>query len=262
MKRPPQNAEMPFLDHLEELRVRLFWVFGALFIGLIVAFSLHAKFNLVELLIVPAKPYMESGRLQVLNPADNFTVVLTVCLWAALILASPVILFQLWGFVSPAMYKNEKRVAVYVLSGGLVLFAMGAALAFFYILPASLKFFEIIGGSAFEQNYTAREYFSLLVTMVLTMGIAFELPIVILGLTALGLVTPMFLRQYRRHALVMCVVGAAFMTPGDALTATVFMIIPLYLLYELGIILSHNVYRWRQRHENRIDSDTAGEATA
>jgi sec-independent protein translocase protein TatC len=145
-------------------------------------------------------------------------------------------------------------VAGYVLAGGLVLFVMGAALAFFYILPASLKFFVFIGGEAFTQDYTAREYFSLLVTMVLTLGIAFELPIVILGLTALGLVTPMFLRQYRRHAMVLCVVGAALMTPGDAITATTFMIIPLYLLYELGIILSHNVYRWRQRHENKIDS--------
>jgi sec-independent protein translocase protein TatC len=159
------------------------------------------------------------------------------------------------------MYKNEKRVAVYVLGGGLVLFAMGAALAFFYVLPASLKFFSIIGGEAFEQGYTAREYFSLLVTMVLTLGIAFELPIVILGLTALGLVTPMFLRQYRRHAIVLCVIGAAFMTPGDAITATVFMIVPLYMLYELGILLSHRVYKWRQRHENKIDSDNAPATT-
>jgi sec-independent protein translocase protein TatC len=262
MKRSPQNAEMPFLDHLEELRQRLFWIFGALFIGLVIAFSVHAKFNLVSILIQPAIPYLDSGKLQVLNPADNFTIVLTVCLWAGAIIASPVILFQLWGFVSPAMYKNEKRVAGYVLAGGLVLFAMGAALAFFYILPASLKFFKLIGGSAFEQNYTAREYISLLVTMVLTLGIAFELPIVILGLTALGLVTPTFLRQYRRHAMVLCVVGAAFMTPGDALTATVFMIIPLYLLYELGILLSHNVYKWRQRHENKIETGTGGEATA
>lgn len=249
MKQLPHNSEMPFLDHLEELRLRLFRILGALLFGLVVAFALHAKFNLVELLIAPAKQYLPSGKLQILNPADNFTILLSVCLWAAAVIASPVVLYQIWGFVAPAMYKNEKRIAVYVLLGGLVLFLMGAALAFFYVLPASLKFFELIGGTVFDQNYTAEEYFSLLITLVLTLGIAFELPILILALTALGLVTPQFLRKYWRHALVACVIASAMMTPGDAMTATVFMMFPLYMLYELGILLSRRVYKWRQRYE-------------
>jgi sec-independent protein translocase protein TatC len=253
---------MPFLDHLEELRVRLFWIIGSLFVGVAIALALHAKFDLVHYVIAPAIPYLESGKLQMLNPADNFTVVLTLCIWIGAVLASPVILYHLWGFVSPALYPNEKRVGGYVLAGGLVLFAMGAALAFFYILPASLKFFQYFSGPSFLQAYTAREYFSLVITMVLTLGVAFELPIVILGLTALGLVTPSFLRQYRRHAAVLCVVGSALITPGDAFTATLFMIIPLYLLYEFGILLSTRVYRWRQRHENRIDGTAEAKSTA
>jgi sec-independent protein translocase protein TatC len=261
MTRQPKNAEMPFLDHLEELRQRLFWVLGSVMVGVIISLSLHAKFDLVQFVIAPAKPYLETGKLQMLNPADNFTIVLTLCIWIGVILASPVILYHIWGFVSPALYPNEKRVGGYVLAGGLVLFAMGAALAFFYILPASLKFFQLFAGPSFTQAYTAREYFSLVITMVLTLGVAFELPIVILGLTALGLVTPTFLRKYRRHALVMCVIGAALMTPGDALTATVFMIIPLYFLYELGILLSHRVYKWRQRHENRLENPSPEQAT-
>jgi sec-independent protein translocase protein TatC len=125
------------------------------------------------------------------------------------------------------------------------------------VLPATLKFFDTFSGPSFQAFYSAREYFSLVTTMLLTFGVAFELPIVIVGLTALGLVTPMFLRTYRRHAFVLCVVGAALCSPGDAIAATLALIVPLYLLYELGIILSGNVYKWRQRHENKID-DTSG----
>jgi sec-independent protein translocase protein TatC len=114
----------------------------------------------------------------------------------------------------------------------------------------------MFGGPSFDIAYTARDYFSLVTTMVLTFGAAFELPIVIVGLTALGLLTPQFLRQYRRHAAVLCVVGAALITPGDAFTATIALVVPLYLLYELGIFLSRGVYRWRQRRE--AGEDTIG----
>jgi sec-independent protein translocase protein TatC len=249
MKKLEPNAEMPFLDHLEELRQRLFWVIGSLILGLAIALVIHQRFDLVGLLSRPALPYLPNGKLQNLSPADSFTVIFSLCFWIGVVLSSPVIIYHIWGFVSPALYKNEKRVAGYVLAGGLVLFLMGASLAYFYVLPASLKFFQLFGGPTVENAYTMREYFGLLTTMLLTFGIAFELPILILGLTALGLVTPMFLRQYRRHAFVLCVIGAALCSPGDAIAATLALIIPLYLLYELGIILSGRVYRWRQRHE-------------
>lgn len=254
MKRLDPGAEMPFLDHLEELRVRLFWVIGSLVVGTAVALVLHQRYNLVELLIAPAKPYLSDGKLLILNPADNFTLTLTICIWLGVIFALPVVIYHIWAFVAPAMYASERRVGVFVLAGALALFLIGAMLAYFYVLPASLKFFQLFSGPSFEQAYTGREYFSLLFMMIITFGLAFELPIVIIAATALGLVTPDFLRKYRRHAFVLCIVGSALMTPGDAMTATVAMIIPLYFLYELGIFLAQHVYRWRQRREAPEDA--------
>ena len=242
--------------------MRLFWIIGALFIGVVISLYLYQRFDLASLLIEPAKPYLKDGQLMLTNPADGFTVVFSLCFWIGIVLASPVIIYQIWGFVVPALYPNEKRVGVYVLGGGLLLFLAGASLAFFYVLPATLKFFQLFAGKSFQPLYTAREYFSLLVTLLLTFGIAFELPIVIVGLTALGLVTPGFLRNYRRHAFVLCVIGAAMCTPGDAVTATFALIVPLYFLYELGILLSVRVHAWRERRENSIGDSTAepGEA--
>jgi sec-independent protein translocase protein TatC len=247
VRRTPPGAEMPFLDHLEELRWRILWALGALVIGTIIGFVLVRYFDLVGVLSRPAQPYLRNGKLQLLSPADSFTIVITISVWTGVVLASPVILYQLWAFVSPALYANERRVGGYVLAGGLVLFCMGVALSYFFVLPATMKFFSIIGGPSLEAGYTARDYFSMVVTMALTFGAAFELPIVIVALTALGLVTPPFLRKYRRHALVLCAIGASLITPGDAITATVALLAPLYLLYELGIFLSRGVYRWRER---------------
>ncbi|HYV99571.1 MAG TPA: twin-arginine translocase subunit TatC, partial [Gemmatimonadaceae bacterium] len=110
----------------------------------------------------------------------------------------------------------------------------------------------------FEQRLTVHEYFSFLVILSLTFGAAFELPLVIMALAALGLVTPAFLRNYRRHALVLCVVASAFITPGDAVTATVMLLGPLYALYELGILLAVVAQRWRDRRDSAV-GETNGE---
>jgi sec-independent protein translocase protein TatC len=109
---------------------------------------------------------------------------------------------------------------------------------------------------------TAPAYFSLVVSLALIFGAAFELPILIVALTALGLVTPSFLRRFRRHAFVLCVVGSALITPGDVITATIALMFPLYALYELGIILSRGVHRWRERRDAIGDSGDSDEAQA
>jgi sec-independent protein translocase protein TatC len=139
-----------------------------------------------------------------------------------------------------------------VLAGGLLLFCLGVALAYLFVLPATLRFAETFGGPSLVRNYAARDYFSMVVTLALTFGVAFELPIVIMALTALGLVTPSFLRQYWRHALILCVAAAALITPGDAAFATVMLGAPLYALYELGILLARRVYAWRERSDKAL----------
>jgi sec-independent protein translocase protein TatC len=242
------RREMPFLDHLEELRARLFWIGGSLVAGFAVGLVLHHYFDLVTLLKWPACPYLGDGCvLQVFSPSDRIAIPFTIALWVGVILASPVILYQIWAFVSPALYPRERRVGAYVLAGGLLLFCLGVALAHLFVLPATLRFAAEIGGPSLIGNYAARDYFSLVVTLAVTFGLAFELPIVIVALTALGLVTPSFLRRYWRQALILCLIAAAVISPGDAIYTTIFLVAPLYALYEFGIVLSRRAYRWREQ---------------
>jgi sec-independent protein translocase protein TatC len=242
------SREMPFLDHLEELRVRLFWVGGALGVGFLVGITLHKTFDLVALLKGPACPYLPDGCvLQVFSATEGIGVPITLAFWIGAILASPVIFYQVWAFIAPALYKHERRIMRSVLAGGMVLFCLGVALAFLFALPATLRFAEYIGGPSLVQNYAARAYFSLVISLALTFGVAFEMPIVLMALTALGIVTPTFLRTYWRQALVLCVVAAAVITPGDALASTLLLVGPLYALYEFGIVLSRRAYRWRSQ---------------
>ena len=182
---------------------------------------------------------------------DVLTNVMTLSFAVGLVFALPVVLYQLWAFVAPALWKNEKSVALWVFAGGTILFLAGVALSYFFVVPATLKLNASLQGESLEAMLTVGEYFSYIVVLALTFGAAFELPILILGLTALGLVTPVFLRKYRRHALVLCALAAAVLTPGDAVTATVALLGPLYLLYELGILLSSRAHRWRQRRDER-----------
>src|SRR5262245_49000189 len=119
------GAEMPFLEHLEELRWRLLRIAAALLIGFGAGLVLHAKYDLPTLLIAPACPYIADCSLQALNPMDAIAIPFTLAFWVGVILASPVIIHQVWAFVSPALYPRERRAGAFVLSGGLVLFVLG-----------------------------------------------------------------------------------------------------------------------------------------
>ncbi len=253
MKSSPRNGEMPFLDHLEELRHRLLWSLVTLVAGCAVGVGLHTYFDLVTFLKGPVCPYLPPGcQLQVFSPTDSISIPFTIALGVGAMLASPVIFYHIWAFIAPALHAHERRLARYVLAGGLVLFASGVVLAQLYVLPATLRFALQFGGPSLVQNYAAREYFSLVVTLALTFGVAFELPLVIMALAALGLVTPTFLRSYRRQAVVLCIVGSAIITPGDGVFTTLFLAPPLYALYELGILLARRATRWREQSERAV----------
>jgi sec-independent protein translocase protein TatC len=256
-------AEMPFLDHLEELRWRLIYSLGAFAVGMVVAFALVSKVDVIGFLEQPVLPYLPKGRKLVFtHPGDVFGIVLNASLVFGLLLASPVIVYQIWAFLSPALYKHEKRVIVPVLVGAVLLFAGGVALAYYMVLPLTLGFLLTFQSSALEPMITARDYFGFATSMSLALGAVFELPILILALTALGLVTPALLNQFRRHAVVACVVGAAFITPGSDPLSMLALAGPLYLLFEVSVILSTVVYRRRQRREAAAAAAEAAEAAA
>jgi sec-independent protein translocase protein TatC len=136
-----------------------------------------------------------------------------------------------------------------------LLFAAGVALAYFAALPVTLEFFQGFMTESLVGQLEINNTLGFVVKMLLAFGVVFELPIVILILSALGLVTPEFLREKRRHAIVLITVLASFITPGDAITLTVMMMFPLILLYELGIFLSMGIYRRRRKREAELEEE-------
>jgi len=245
------TGEMPFLDHLEELRQRLFWIAGAILVGVIAAFVVlsQKRLDLVGVLAEPIKPYLRNGSLVYTHPGTSFKIILNASIISGIVLATPVIGYQLWGFFSPALHPHEKRVIVPTLMGMVLLFLAGVALCYFVVMPFTLKFFHGFESSSLTPMIEATEYFDFAFSMMLAFGLAFELPIAILLLSALGIIQPRTLTKYRRHAIVVCVVAAAFITP-DASPTTLFALSgPLYFLFELGVVLSYTVTRKRRQRE-------------
>lgn len=252
---------MPFLDHLEELRWRLMWIFGVLILA--VGASFYFLFTnddfIIDFLAQPILPYLANGKLTVFHPAAAFKIIMNLSLILGTILASPVIVWHLWGFLSPALYKHEKKVVIPVLMMAVVLFLAGCALSWFVILPLTLKVLTGIQAASLQPMFGFSEYFGFAVGMTVALGVAFELPTVILLLSLLGLVTPAMLNRFRRFAIVGSIVLGAFITPGGDPVTLLLMAGPLYGLYELSVILSAVVYRWKKRKER---SDEGAGATA
>jgi len=258
------HAEMPFLDHLEELRWRIIWSLVAVVLGVVAAFIVLQQFDIFKFLERPILPYLNGNKLKYTHPADPFSVLISASVTIGIVLALPIILYQVWAFLAPALYKHEKRVVLPVIFGAIVLFVSGVALSFYVVLPLAIGWLMQIAANtdALEPMITYREYFSFAVNMSLAFGLCFELPIVILLLATLGIVTPEFLRRYRRHALVLCVVAGALLSPGDLVWTTILLAAPLYLLYELSVVLAVIVYRRRRKRDAERAAEEAAEASA
>ncbi|MDB4882403.1 MAG: Sec-independent protein translocase, TatC subunit, partial [Gemmatimonadetes bacterium] len=182
-------------------------------------------------------------------PGGGFSIMMQTAIIIGVVIALPVIVFQAWLFLSPALHRHEKKVVLPVILGAVLLFVAGAALAWYFVLPMTLRFLTSMGDEAFDQMISANEYFGFVTSLVLAMGAVFELPIAILALSALGLVTPQFLAKFRRHAVIGSYLVAAIITPGDLFVTSVALMVPLYLLYELSIVLSWIVFRRRSRKQ-------------
>lgn len=254
------RAEMPFLDHLEELRWRILWSLLALVLGFAAGIFLALYFDAMTILLNPGREVLGEDWLpQALAPNENLFFLLRVAIWIGLVLASPTLVYQAWQFFSPALEQREKRAIVPALYLGLVLFTAGVAMAYFIVLPLYLQFMVGLGTDYMTQDWTANLYFGEVIKLLLAVGFVFELPVVILVLSALGIVTPRFLKSKRRHAIVGSTILASLISPGDALTITAFMVGPIFLLYEFSIILSVLVWRKREAHDREAEEAAAPE---
>jgi Tat protein translocase TatC len=237
---------MPFLDHLEELRWRILWSLLAIVVGTVIGWFLLERVDVIELLKRPIAPYLPGGRLIFTSPAEPFMLTLKVAFALGCLLASPVVIYEIWAFLSPALYQREKRLIVPALSVGVVLFLAGAAACYQWLLPAALKVLLGFQRQDLAPMITIDRYFSMAVPFIVGCGLVAELPLVVTILAALGVVTPQFLARQRRYAVVIAAFLAALLTPPDAVSMML-MLVPLLLLYEISIWCAWVASRRRAR---------------
>lgn len=185
-----------------------------------------------------------------LTVGEPFTTTLSVAFYFALVISLPVILYELFGFVMPALKPHERRAAVPLLTAVPGLFVIGVLFGYFVVLPAAVRFFVNFNASEFNVLIQANQFYKFAATILLAMGLVFQVPVVILGATRLGVVTPRQLRRSRRYAIVACAAVAAFL-PGDVITLLL-ETVPLYLLFEVSILLAALVGR-RQRADGHAE---------
>lgn len=254
------DKELTFWDHLDELRRVLFRIIGVWFV-LAVGYFLAMPYLFDKVILAPChndfifydllRYIGETFNLQDefftqefhvklinINLAAPFFVHLSTAFWMSVVTAAPYLFFEVWRFVRPALYHNERKGVGKALSIGTVMFYLGVLLGYFMVYPLTLRFLSTYKLSdAIENQISLNSYIDNFMMLVLCMGLAFELPLVTWLLSLLGLVHKTFLRKYRRHAIVIIVIAAAIITPtGDPFTLTV-VAVPLYMLYELSILM-------------------------
>lgn len=246
--RPAENedptAKMSFFDHLGELRLRLLNSVIAIGLGCLVGFyfSDRAYAFLAEPMLQALREARLADKLVYTSPLGPLQLYISVGLYVGLVLASPIVLHQVWLFVAPGLYRNERRAVVAFLFSSVLLFLAGTAFGYIVMLPVTLKFLISFEGP-FTAMISINSYFDLVLVILLGLGGVFQLPILIFFLSVFGIVTPRFLWDNFRYAVLIIAIVAAVVTPTtDPLTMIIFMA-PMFVLYLLGIGVSALVVR-------------------
>ena len=225
---------MSLVEHLAELRRRLIISAVALVAGGIVAFLLYNV--ILDFLLGPYTEVTGKDTLVITDPLEGFATRLKIAAWGGLFLASPVVLWQLWRFITPGLHKREKRYAIPFIVSSILLFLCGAAVAILTFEPA-LRFLVGVGGENLETFFTPTKYLGLITMMILAFGVAFEFPIVLVFLQLAGVVSSARLRRWRRPTAVIVVAVAAVITPSGDPYSLFAMAVPMYLFYEGAILV-------------------------
>lgn len=230
---------MTFWEHLDELRRRIWYVLLAAIIAAVACFCFKE-----QLFAVVLHPKPESMKLINVELTQQFLTHMRVALWGGMLVVSPYILYQLFAFVAPGLYNTEKRLAVRAVAGGYLLFLAGVALNYFVIFPFTVRFLGGYQVSADVANtITLSSYISVLGVMSLLMGAVFELPVLCWLLAKIGVLKADFMKKYRRHAIVVILIIGAIITPtGDPFTLSL-VSVPIYLLWELSILIVKHTER-------------------
>tara|TARA_B100000586_G_scaffold90952_1_gene64810 strand:+ start:72 stop:803 length:732 start_codon:yes stop_codon:yes gene_type:complete len=236
-------GEMGFLDHLEELRWRIIKGLLAIIVGSAVSFGFIDQ--ILEILLKPTTSTSYRIALQVLSVQGMFLIKWFIAFISGFVLAMPVVVYQIWKFVTPGLKINEKRYALPVVLFACISFITGVSFGYLVLIPFSLEFFSGMGAGLVENNFSITYYFSFLTWLLLGAGLVFQLPVLSLFLSAIGVLTPPFMRHYRRHAVVTILILSSFITPPDPVSMLM-MAVPLVVLYEISIGVSWMVNHRRE----------------
>lgn len=240
MTEPVADAELPkmsFLDHLEELRKRLLISFIAVAVGFLACWAFAEP--IFGILQKPLTEFLPKGdKLAYTRLTAPFFLYMKVAFFAGIFVAAPVILLQLWLFIAPGLYKRERRLAAPFIIFGSVFFILGGYFGYRFLLPATCAFF-VETGKQFKQMVTVDDYFSFSSTIILATGLVFETPILIFFLARLGIVTPAFLMQKFKYAIVLSFVVAAIVTPTPDMVTQAALAVPMILLYLIGVAVAY-----------------------
>jgi len=248
------DMKQPFLGHLEELRRRLVACAIAVGVGFVASYAFSER--LFQVLIMPLKAVMPEGdRLIFTNLPEMFFTYLKVAFLSGILLMAPFIFYQLWMFVAPGLYRNEKKFVIPFVVASTILFVGGSLFGYFVVFPFGFKFFIGFSNEYVKALPSVKEYFSFAIKLLFAFGIVFELPVVIFFLTKMGIVTPEALRRKRKYAILLTFVVGAILTPPDVITQCM-MAGPLILLYEIGIVVSMMA---RKKKEKKRKAEEAAE---
>ena len=239
--------KQPFLSHLEELRKRLVVCAIGVGAGFVIAYIFAER--LFQLLVAPLKAVMPEGdQLIFTNLPEMFFAYIKVAFIAGIMAASPLIFYQLWMFIAPGLYRKEKKMAIPFVISSTILFVGGALFGYFVVFPFGFKFFIGFSNEYVKALPSVKQYFSFSMKLLLAFGAVFELPVIIFFLSKMGIVTPQFLRQKRKYAILLTFALAAILTPPDVITQCM-MAGPLIVLYEIGILVSRIAQKKKEDRE-------------
>lgn len=239
-KSKDEEKNLTLVEHLSELRRRVIFVI-LVFIG-----ATLVSYNFSEPIIRSIIEMAPEMQFVFISPSELFMANLKIAIIMGLIIASPVILTNLWLFVSPALEKGQKRAIIVALSIGSVFFVLGAYFAFRIVLPTILQFFMGFKIPEIQEMISFSSYLSLVVNTMLSFGIVFEMPSIMMILTRLGLIKVAFMKRYRKHVILVIFVVAALLTPPDVISQ-VMIAVPMLVLFETGLLLSSMIERKKKK---------------
>ena len=239
--------KQPFLNHLEELRKRL--IACAIAVGIGFAGCYFFSERIFQLLIRPLREVLPEGSSLIFTSLpEMFLTYLKVALVSGILLAAPFLFYQMWMFIAPGLYRNEKSLVIPFVIASTILFIGGALFGYFVVFPFGFKFFIGFSNEYVTALPSVKQYFGFALKLLFAFGVVFELPVIIFFLAKLGLVTPELLKQKRKYAILLTFVTAAILTPPDVITQCM-MAGPLIILYEVGIVVS------RLAHKKEVDEE-------